>query len=120
MRHKKRPVSRSLTPSILEPFSFQSFRQSFPVILGQCFASTFHRCHVITISTDPLVFFGWLPRMPPGILNSKNDDRQDDGGQHGGDDQCVGHCVTLCVVVFSTVNIIGYSPRYVNRNPVIL
>ena len=92
------------SPSTLPHPSFNTFGQCLAVILGQCLASTLHRFHVIAVLTEPLVLVGWFPRMPPGILNTENDNRQDDRGEHGGDDDGGGrHCVTLCVVLYAPI-----------------
>ena len=90
-------------PSTLPPASFNAFGQRLAVILGQCLASTLNRFHVIAVLTEPLVLVGWFPRMPPGILNTENDNRQDDRGEHGGDDDGGRHCVTLCVVLYAPI-----------------
>ena len=95
------------SPSTLPHPSFNTFGQCLAVILGQCLASTLHRFHVIAVLTEPLVLVGWFPRMPPGILNTENDNRQDDRGEHGGDDDDVRHCVTLCVVLYAPI-IVSY------------
>ena len=95
-------------PSTLPPASFNAFGQRLAVILGQCLASAFHRFHVVTVLAEFLVLVGRLPRVPPGILNTENDNRQDDRGEHGGDDDSGGrHCVTLCVVLYAPI-IVSY------------
>ena len=69
------------------------------VVFSHCLASALHRFHVIAVNAEVLVLVGWLPRVSPGILNAEDDNRQDESGQHGGDDESVGHCVVpLCVV----------------------
>ena len=100
------------SPSTLPHPSFNAFGQRLAVILGQCLASAFHRFHVVTVLAEFLVLVGRLPRVPPGILNTENDNRQDDRGEHGGDDDGGGrHCVTLCVVLYAPI-IVTYRRMY--------
>ena len=85
------------------------------MILGQCLASAFHRFHVVTVFAEFLVLVGRLPRMPPGILNTENDNRNHDHGEcESGDqvvDSCGRHCVTLRVVLYAPI-IVTYRRMY--------